>query len=362
MGSCGSFHAGAGAQGEDEKRRVCKPENAGVGGRGGPGRRSSACAPPSPESQWPGRPGRQRRRRCGGDSKCGPEVGRGSGSRPAIQAPGRRLGSRACRPPLMGLPKDFSRGPQDPSTATSCWVPPSVSPRQSSLFFLPALFPLLPLFSHFPSVWVSIVFLPQILFPLPCRFPETGPHRLDVVLGVDRSTQSIQKAADSRPKLGSLKLGVGVHNAKADSVMASGWRPVFRSNAFPNVSFTSPLTPFHRFGNQGTEGSLIQPETETSSEPAPSSRRCLHWPQAPQVSALRRGHPLSQVTQKRSRIELAQLLWMLEMLTRLNPACAGYPGALPFLPFSFFQSESQQLAFIKSNETAHSSALACDLG
>lgn len=42
---------------------------------------------------------------------------------------------------------------------------------------------------------------------------------------------------------------------------------------------------------------------------------------------------------------------MLEMLTRLNPACAGYPQALPFLPFSFFQSESQQLAFIKSNET-----------
>lgn len=105
MGSCSSFHAGARARGEDERRRVYKPENAGVGGRGGAGRRSSACAPPSPESQWPGRPGRQRRRRCGGDSKCGPEVGRGSGSRPAIQAPGRRLSPRAWRPPPWAFPR-----------------------------------------------------------------------------------------------------------------------------------------------------------------------------------------------------------------------------------------------------------------
>lgn len=144
----------------------------------------------------------------------------------------------------MGLPEDCSRGPQDPSMTASRWVPSSVSSSQSSLYFLPPLFPLLPLFSHFRSVWVSIVFLPQILFPPPCGFSETGAHRLDVgVLGTDKSAQSIQKVADSRPKLGSLKLGVGVHNPKADSVMASGWRPVFPSNTFPNVSFARPSDP-----------------------------------------------------------------------------------------------------------------------
>lgn len=60
---------------------------------------------------------------------------------------------------------------------------------------------------------------------------------------------------------------------------------------------------------------------------------------------------MPQITQKGSRAEVGQLLWVLEKHTRQKPAYPGDVGALLTFPFLSFQSKSQQLAFIKSNET-----------
>lgn len=118
------------------------------------------------------------------------------------------LGPRAWRLSAMVLP---GTAPRELRTAAPAWAPPAVSPFPNVPSFLPSL--LLPLLSsHFLSVWVSVFFLLQIFSPPPpCGFPETGPQHLDVGgLGKDKSAQSTQKVADLGPKLGSLRLRVGV--------------------------------------------------------------------------------------------------------------------------------------------------------
>lgn len=62
------------------------------------------------------------------------------------------------------------------------------------------------------------------------------------------------------------------------------------------------------------------------------------------------GQPVAPSHPERSRTEAGQLLQALDKHSRPKPAHPGDAGALPYLPFSF-QSKSQQLAFIKSNET-----------
>lgn len=187
-----------------------------------PGLRPSRAA-----SRRSGRGKQRRRRRRGGDSKCGPAVGRGSGPRPALQALGRPLGSRSRRPPAAALlgGSAGASGPRPLSWRLSLWPPPQ-RPSASSP---PSL--LLPLLSsHFPSFWVS-TFSPRFSALLPMDF-----LRLDLTAwiwgawvwtGQPRVSRRWLTVQTGKPEAG------GVHNPQADSAMASGWHREFPSSAFP---------------------------------------------------------------------------------------------------------------------------------
>lgn len=121
--------------------RKCLRAEAGRGGAGGGAR---PAAPPSRESQWPRRPGRQYRWRHGGDSKCGPALGRGPGRRPALQAPSRSPGSRFRRLPATALLPGLHRSLRTPASSR-CDPLHSVPPPPLCSF-------LSPLASSFPSL------------------------------------------------------------------------------------------------------------------------------------------------------------------------------------------------------------------
>lgn len=106
MGSCPQPAARLTAPG-GERRPVGKPGSAARGGIGGGAwRRSPARGPAEPRVAVAAAAGEAAAvAASGGDSKCGPAVGRGPGPRPALQAPGLSPGSRCGRPPPTPTPR-----------------------------------------------------------------------------------------------------------------------------------------------------------------------------------------------------------------------------------------------------------------
>lgn len=171
----------------------------GVGQGAGPGGGARPQGRPSPESQWPRQPGRQRRwRRATATVSAGRRSG--AGLAPAqlfrlLVAPRAPLGAAYPLPnpaALLGaLHWSLKTRTRPPARRDASRCDPR-SP--ASILFLPCS--LLSLSSHVPSS--SVCVLLQILFPPPHEFPEIGQHRLDVGgLGMDKLAQSIQKVAES---------------------------------------------------------------------------------------------------------------------------------------------------------------------
>lgn len=271
---------------------------------------------------------------------------------------GRRAGGpgpdQLCRVPLAprapalgarphGPGRRLLRGARAPPAPPAARVPPSLPPRA------PAPPPALPAAPtpRCPPLWACPLSPPDS--PPPRAFPETGPHRLGgcggrgVGRGID-GQRSPGEVVDLRQP-GEPEPG-RTHSAEADLPWPLGGARGFPAMRSPRFAAPAPC-PLHRWDKAGTARRLTQP----GQNPAGASTRPRGRPAgAPQVSASwYRGCPLSGYPEE-SRSWCGQLLWMLERHARE-----------PAPPFSF-QSKSQPLPFINGNETAHSSALACDPG